>query len=283
MVAGDHNSPREHAVNRKAVLFFCRAFRCSPVPQHDADGSLAQLLGFDAQELDAAYDHRVVGRLALHQAARLLSEAGLGKLKPTMGARLKASFPFRAEGTLQLKDKNAQAGFCFTLLPLPSEWAGVNRPPTVLFAFASVYGLELLQAVEGRQPEVVARSPFELDVGVPILCILQLLVQKATYRLRFALSTGALELEYALGEEYDAEVILQSCYRGGEAQFFDVELIDLAQGSSPSQESEELGDVRPAITESSGPANASHAHSTSRTDCTEATQPKSSQGFCNQQ
>lgn len=227
MVTGDHNTPREHSVNRKAVLFFCRAFRCSPVPQRVMDGNLAALLGFDAQELDAAYDHRVVGRLGLQQAARLLAEAGSGKQKPSMGQRLKAAFPFRAECSLQLNDTDAQAGFCAALLPLPSEWAGVNRPPTVLFALVSVSSIQVLRAVEGREPEIVAEAPCQLQPEVPVLCIFQLLVQKAQYRLRFALAARGPELEIALGEEYDSEVVLQSVSRGGEATFFDVALIDL--------------------------------------------------------
>mmetsp|Transcript_89155 Transcript_89155/g.224268 ORF Transcript_89155/g.224268 Transcript_89155/m.224268 type:complete len:616 (+) Transcript_89155:150-1997(+) len=237
MVDGDHNSPRPNALNRKAVLFFCRAFRCSPTPQAGDDGNLARLLGLDTLGLDGSLDLPHVSRQLVLEAGRQLAIAGscprppagssppATAARPWLGDRQQVFLPFRAEGALQVCDPLAEAGFCICLVPAPSEWGGHSRPPEVLLAYAAADGLHLARASE-RGREDLAHARAEIDLAVPVLSILEL--RPSPTRLRLALGTGGLVLEHALREECEPEVFVWLWdSRRGEALFFDCAFMDL--------------------------------------------------------
>jgi fermentation-respiration switch protein FrsA (DUF1100 family) len=236
MVDGDHNSPRPSVLNRKAVLFFCRAFRCSPTPQGGEDGNLARLLGLDTLGLDGSLDLPLVSRQLVLEAGRQLALAGsYPKLpqgsrpqstkKPWLGDRQQVFLPFRAEGALQLCEPTAEAGFCICLVPSPSEWGGHSRPPEVLLAYARADGLHLARASE-RGREDLGYAGADLDLSAPVLTILEL--RPNPCRLRLALGAGGLELEHALREECELEVFVWLWdSRQGEALFFDCAFMDL--------------------------------------------------------
>jgi len=266
MVEGDHNSPRPNHLNRKAVLFFCRAFRCSPTPQANDDGNLARMLGLDTLGLDGSLDLPVMSRQLVLEAGKQLAISGsfppvpggrlppAGAARPWLGDRHQLFLPFRAEGALQLCEPSAEAGFCVCLVPSPSDWAGVSRPPEVLIAYAAADGLHLARASE-RGREALAHAECQLDLSVPLLCVLELRPKPS--RIRLALGTGGLEFEHTLREECDLEVFTWLWdSRRGEALFFDCAFSDLlhpagqdtlSMGAVYSEDSSVYsGDQRPA-------------------------------------
>merc|ERR1711957_654016 len=80
LVEGDHNSRRDGQVIRKAVMFFCRAFRCDPTSYHGNNGCLANRLGFDPVSADSTTDYPVVSRPHREEACRLMATAGANRV-----------------------------------------------------------------------------------------------------------------------------------------------------------------------------------------------------------
>mmetsp|Transcript_5603 Transcript_5603/g.9044 ORF Transcript_5603/g.9044 Transcript_5603/m.9044 type:complete len:569 (+) Transcript_5603:171-1877(+) len=238
LVEGDHNSARDLQVIRKAVTFFCRAFRVNLSPSRHHEGNLAAVLGFHSVDADGAVDRRILSRQVLYEAARLLAVAGSDGKSLWLGERLRAVHPFRIDGAMQLMDSAAEAGFCIALFPAPTEYGGANRPPAVFFALASANGLVVSKAIEGQEPKVVARSSGQLELGVPVLCIIEMLPPvgpSSGYfgpvrppQLRLSLGEGGSEILLFLPEEYDPEALVWPVTRGGDAEFFDIDLKDQA-------------------------------------------------------
>lgn len=289
IVEGDHNSPRASHVTRKAVGFFCRAFRSSPVVQNPHEGGLASVIGviapgYDVQELDASYDTRVIGRQGLLQAAKPLimsSSKSNGSRKPLLGQKFKFPFPFRAEISLQLNEAETQAGLCMILLPLPSEWGGVNRPPIVIFAYASARGIKLYRAVDGKDPEEVASTvPFQPDCGVPIRMDLECHALGEKQHIKVQLATGGPELVWPIGEECDPEVVMQPCQRFGDAQFYEVTMNSLAEPAKASAAAE--GEA-PAETFERGISTSLSAPEAPRPDVTPRGSEAKDSGMCQSQ
>ncbi|CAE8728649.1 unnamed protein product, partial [Polarella glacialis] len=118
------------------------------------------------------------------------------------------------------------------------EYGGANRPPAVFFALASANGLVVSKAIEGQEPKVVARSSGQLELGVPVLCIIEMLPPvgpSSGYfgpvrppQLRLSLGEGGSEILLFLPEEYDPEALVWPVTRGGDAEFFDIDLKDQA-------------------------------------------------------
>lgn len=238
MVDGDHNSPRPAALNRKAVLFFCRAFRCNPAPQGGESGNLARMLGLDALGLGGSLDQPYMSKQLTLEAGKQLALVGSlpaaadatepqpqPRQRPWLGERQQVFLPFRAEGALQLCEASSEAGFCVCALPTPSEWGGVSRPPEVVLAYVAADGLHVALAAESGREEM-AHALCHIDLAVPVLCVLEL--RPNPTRLRLTLGSGGPELEYLLREEYEQEVVVWLWdSRRGEASFFDCAFMDL--------------------------------------------------------
>jgi len=221
MVEGDHNSPRSPEENRKAVRFFCRAFRCDPTAPRGTDGALARLLNVDPVELDSSAEFSIGNRQLREDACRLLATAGGGRV--WLGERQHIFTPFRIESALQLNERSTEAGFCVCLFPLPTDWGGVNRPPQVIFVYASLAGLMVARATE-NQPEVLCQKDCEINLSVPFLCALE--VRPKSPNLRLNIGTGT-EIFVSLDDEYSHDVQVWPMSKKGEATFFDCALTDL--------------------------------------------------------
>mmetsp|Transcript_71186 Transcript_71186/g.123539 ORF Transcript_71186/g.123539 Transcript_71186/m.123539 type:complete len:586 (-) Transcript_71186:47-1804(-) len=248
MVEGDHNSPRCAETVRKAVLFFCRAFRCDPSVPRSSDGALARLLGFDALTADSSTEFLIVNRQLREEACRLLATAGGGRV--WLGERQHMFAPLRMESALQLHEAQTEAGFCVCLFPLHSDWGGVNRPPIVLFAHCTSAGLRITRATE-MEPEVLAEQPHTLELQVPILCTVEVRVVQPC--LRLALGEGpALSLN--IEEEYSHEILIWPMSKQGVATFFDVALTDLhpAEDEAPPMSRDVSSSTDAGRTESAG-------------------------------
>jgi len=241
IVDGDHNSPRSAALIQKCVLFFVRAFRCSPASRTNP-GNLSEVLGLDALSYGSGLGYPVMSRQVLLEAAKHLATArpagGLGFGQEVwLGERQQAFLPFRVEGALQIAEASAEVGFCICLCPVPSEWGGVSRPPEVLLAYATVAGLRLARATE-TGPQLLKQTAGVIDPGVPVLCILEMR-QRSTTHLRMMLGTGDCALEFNLPEECDQEVYLWLWdSKKGEGMFFDCALTDLPRDRETSPEEE---------------------------------------------
>jgi len=221
MVEGDHNSPRSPEENRKAVKFFCRAFRCDPTTPKGSDGALARLLGVDPLQVDSSTEFSIGNRQLREDACRLLATAGGGRV--WLGDRQHIFTPFRIESALQLNEKQTEAGFCVCLFPLPTDWGGVNRPPQVIFVYATLGGLRVSKATE-MSPVSLAENDCEIEMGVPFLCALE--VRPKSPHLRLNIGTGA-DIFVSLDDEYSHDVHVWPMSRKGEATFFDCALTDL--------------------------------------------------------
>lgn len=264
MVEGDHNSARGSAVNRKAVLFFCRAFRCSPVPmQGDGELDFSDLLNPDADSAQAR------GTMFSREARRLLDSIG-----GSLAERQHSFMPCRVEGALQLNAPGAEAGFSLCLCPLPSEWGGMSRPPLVLFVYVTSKGLFVATA-NGIGTKVVAQAAGTIDLGVPVLCLLEL-QPAGPPRLKLTLGVGGPELEHELGEDCDLKVFVWPTTRRGDAMFFDCAIYDLQAGQEleegtrqerPTREGGTAEAAEPLAPVSTGvPADARGASSAGATD-----------------
>lgn len=243
VVDGDHNSLRPPSTIRKAVLFFCRAFRCTPTAVANIDGNIAKVLGLDVLGLDGGLDFPIAGRELVLEAGKQLaflgsqlpSNAGESensdpdgrapRIRPWFSERHQVFLPFKAEGALQLCDDSAEVGFCVCLVPFRSEWGGNSRPPEVYLAYASSDGLRITKATsKGRQDLVHMQGAIEL--AVPQLCVLELRPQPS--RIVISLGTGGSQCEQKLPEECEIEVFIWLWdSRRGEALIFDCAFTDL--------------------------------------------------------
>lgn len=203
MVEGDHNSPRSADVNRKAIAFFKRALRCDIPPPGEVGGTLARKLGFDALVVDSTVDYPLVSQQIRVEACRLLASGGASAGgRVWLGERHHIFVPFRMEGALQLNDDESEAGFCACLFPLRSDWGGANRPPVVLFAYATPKGLCVARATE-TQPQMLGRVSGKLELKVPMLCVLE--VRSHPSCLKVLLGADFPPLTFDLDEEYNSE------------------------------------------------------------------------------
>lgn len=221
IVEGDHNSYRCSSVNRKALFFLCRALRVEPTPAAARKGSLLQLLVAAGGDMSA---EPRANRKYLQEACRQLAIAG--DEKAWTGQRQRALAPLKVEAPLQLKSADTQAGFCVLLSPLPTEYGGTIRPPLVLYAYVTVAGLHVARAREAASPKDLAIQAYPLEVGVPVLYVMELFSRPT--RLRLALGSGESELEVRLEEDYDLEAHVWPMTRGGGAYFFDTEITAIA-------------------------------------------------------
>jgi len=251
LVEGDHNSPRSPEENRKAVRFLCRAFRCDPTAPKGSNGALARLLGVDPVSIDSCSEYSVGNRKLREDACRLLATAGGGRV--WLGDRQHIFTPFRIESALQLNEKTTEAGFCVCLFPLATDWGGVNRPPQVIFVFATNGGLRMTRATE-LQPEALAELDCEVQLAVPFLCALE--VRPHSPHLRLNIGTGP-ELLVTLDDEYSHDVHVWPMSKKGEATFFDCALTDL----QPIVGGEEASSTPTVVGASSAPAESGGASS----------------------
>eukprot|EP00427_Karlodinium_veneficum_P030401 CAMPEP_0169187066 /NCGR_PEP_ID=MMETSP1016-20121227/2716_1 /TAXON_ID=342587 /ORGANISM="Karlodinium micrum, Strain CCMP2283" /LENGTH=499 /DNA_ID=CAMNT_0009262981 /DNA_START=149 /DNA_END=1649 /DNA_ORIENTATION=+ len=231
LVDGDHNSARSPEDNAKAVRFLCRAFRCEVAPPQPSS-TLARILGFDAVSIDGSTEFSLGSQQLREDACRLLATAGGGRV--WLGERQHIFMPFRIESALQLNERQTEAGFCVCLFPLPTEWGGVNRPPHVFFAFATVGGLKVTRATEA-QPEVLAEIQCDVQMAVPFLCALE--VRPRAPHIRLSMGIGA-DVFASLDDEYSHDCHVWPMTKLGEATFFDCALTDL----QPIGEDEDLDD-----------------------------------------
>jgi hypothetical protein len=231
LVDGDHNSARSPEDNAKAVRFLCRAFRCEVAPPQPSS-TLARILGFDAVSIDGSTEFSLGSQQLREEACRLLATAGGGRV--WLGERQHIFMPFRIESALQLNERQTEAGFCVCLFPLPTEWGGVNRPPHVFFAFATVGGLKVTRATEA-QPEVLAEIQCDVQMAVPFLCALE--VRPRAPHIRLSMGIGA-DVFASLDDEYSHDCHVWPMTKLGEATFFDCALTDL----QPIGEDEDLDD-----------------------------------------
>jgi len=259
-VEGDHNSPREMQVIRKAVMFFCRALRCNPAPA--SARSMAQRLGFDAASVDAELNKRVLNGQVLFDAAKQFAQAALKGARSRLAEVFRSSLPCRTEGTLLLQDKTVRAGYCMGILPLPTEY-GVNRPPLVLFCLISHSSMEVWRSTEGREPEVLTRVETQLELGIPLLFIVDLALptSEPSYYgpvrapiLKLRLGSGGAEIHYPLSEEFEHSMFVWPVTHGGNAEFFDTVMKDLdlpgSQEEEPACITPPAAAAQPAETES---------------------------------
>jgi len=224
MVDGDHNSPRIPEINRKVVLFFCRAFRLHSAPDRGTDMTLAKLLGFDAVSVDSSTDYPIVGRQLREDACRLLATVGGGRA--WLGERQHVYMPFRIESALQLNQSETEAGFCVCLSPMPSDWGGMNRPPTVMFAYVTVRGVHISRATE-TAPELLSDTlmPEAVELNVPLLVVLELRPSAPHLRLQVG-AEGGPEVAVTFDEEYYDEISVWPMTKKGEGVFFDWAIAD---------------------------------------------------------
>lgn len=229
IVEGDHNTRRCPQFIRKAVQFLCRTFRCHPSP--DADhGLLASQLGIDAIAVDGAMEFPATNRKFLRDACQVLVFSAVRQhrgLKAWVGDRLHAAAPVRAEGALQLNDPEVQAGFYVCLLPLPSEWGGLTRPPVVIFAYVTPAGLFIARGGEGES-EQLAHVEHTLELREPLLCRLEVRLTRWA-KLCLQVGVDGPLAEVCLNDAYDREVLVWPATKHGEAEFFDTALTDLTR------------------------------------------------------
>lgn len=247
LVEGDHNSPRPSAMQRKAVLFFCRALRVDPEPQTTRHGNLLRALDLESLASQSMFDYIVPSRRLIFEVASKLAVMGSlppstdsrPRLPPWLGERQQVYMPIRAENALQLSETSSEAGFCVSLMPQLSEWGGSSRPPEVLVAYAAADGLHIARASE-RGREALMHAPCALDLSVPILCILELRPNPA--RLRLSLGTGGPEVVRLIGEECEPEVSVWLWdSQLGDTQFFECAFADLSHSFA---EREPSGGIR---------------------------------------
>jgi len=116
------------------------------------------------------------------------------------------------------------------LTPQPSDWGGSSRPPAVVFAYVSAVGLHIeLLSSEGQERgepefEALVYKAAQIEIGVPVLCVMEVHAGPPYTRLRLCLGTGDPELLFSFGEQYDHEVHLCPAKRRGDATFFDCAL-----------------------------------------------------------
>lgn len=231
LVLGDHNTPRDVPVIKKAVSFLVQALRCSVAPAQ-GNMNLATMLGFDPIQVDSTVERGVLKGQVMIEAARQLALAGSEARKLQLLDLMKASMTSRFEAAAQIMESAGEAGFCLILLPVPTDYGGSNRPPTLLFALCSSKGLQVQQLVEGKEPKILAEASVTLEVGVPVMLVLELTTPAARNRpgfgalqlprLRMLLGTGGPEINVALEEEYRRDVFFWPMKRG-EAEMFDTE------------------------------------------------------------
>lgn len=196
---------------------------------------MAEVLGFDALEVDMTVDRRLLRGQVLFEAAWHLavSSSGSKQQKAKLGEVQRCPLPVCVEGALQLQSSDAEAGFCVGLLPMPCEF-GVNRPPLVMFGLVSTQGLQILRAAEGREPEVLARAAMQIELGTPVLCVLEIRspsLQPPSYfgpvqapSVRLSLGSGESPIVVTLEEEFEEEFFLWSATRKGDAEFFETSI-----------------------------------------------------------
>eukprot|EP00931_Biecheleriopsis_adriatica_P029499 TRINITY_DN17507_c0_g2_i1.p1 TRINITY_DN17507_c0_g2~~TRINITY_DN17507_c0_g2_i1.p1 ORF type:complete len:596 (+),score=96.03 TRINITY_DN17507_c0_g2_i1:98-1885(+) len=283
IVDGDHNTPRELSVVRKAVSFLVDALRCDP--SGEGEGQLAQLLGFNPVSLDAAGDRKVVRGPTLVEAVRTLAIAasGTGRRTLQLGVFLRAAVPFRVEVAIQLREEGAEAGYCFGLLPVPSDYGGANRPPTVLLLFASQTSLVVSRVQEGSEPRELARAAVRIQLGDPVLLVVDM---KASPRLvpfappqlptlRFAVPSDGAEISLTLDEEMRREMFFWQATRGS-ADLFDSDVKDLNRittlslSEQKTPEVEERPSAVPQVAQAPGVSSTSSGRGAHFTTDTEA-------------
>lgn len=175
-----------------------------------------------------------MNRQLREEACRILATSGSGRV--WVGERHHVFVPFRMEGALQLDDAQTEAGFCVCLSPLPTDWGGANRPPIVLFAYCSTAGLHIARSTES-EPEVLGHLPCsDVEVNVPLLCIVEL--RGPPLSLRLTLGAGGQELAYTLDEEVAQEVLIWAMGKQGQVTFFDVALTDLSEAGTGGEQTE---------------------------------------------
>jgi len=237
MVDGDHDSARSFATNQKALLFFCRAFRCDPGARPVDDGfSRISGYGFVAKARDGHTE--VLNRRCQQDVCRKIISEGSN----TVCERQRLAAPFRIDGAVQLEDGSAQAGFGICLMPLPSDYGGFSRPPTVLFAYLTLGALRVERAT-GSSWEVLAQTSAQLDLGAPVLCVLE--VRDSPCRIMLRLGSGEPVLQLSLVEEHDEEVCIWPVVRGGAATFFECAAAPLDDDEEEEEEEEAKAEQPP--------------------------------------